>query len=220
MQLRLEFTLKRECFRLETDQVINSTLTGVFGPSGCGKTTLLESICGLIRPTKGLIEFNGKTFFSSEDNIFISPQKRKVGIVFQDIRIFSHLNVKKNLEYGYKLVPEKDRVISFEEVVKLLELESFLSRNSESLSGGEKQRLAIGRALLCSPDLLLLDEPFSALDHGMRQTILPYLARIEKSLNLPMIIVSHHLPDLKQLTEKILFIENGKTTRYIEAEEA
>lgn len=220
MQLLLDFTQKRGCFELIAQQAINSTLTGIFGPSGSGKTSLLENICGLTKPDKGKIIFNEKTFYSDSDETFVVPQNRKVGIVFQDIRIFPHMDVNKNLEYGLKLLPAGEKKLSFSEIVQLLELENFLKRNPESLSGGEKQRVAIGRALLCSPDLLLLDEPFSALDHGMRQTILPYLARIEKALGIPMVIVSHHLPDLKQLTEKILFIENGKTGKYINSNEA
>lgn len=220
MQLLLDFSIKRGCFELIAKQKITSTLTGIFGPSGSGKTTLLECICGLAKPDSGDVLFGERAFFSSKSEKFVTPQKRKVGMVFQDVRLFSHLNVQKNLEYGFNLVPEKEKRVSFSEVIHLLELESFLKRDSESLSGGEKQRVGIGRSLLCSPDLLLLDEPFSALDHGMRQTILPYLARIEKALSLPMIIVSHHLPDLKQLTEKILFLENGKTGKYINAEDA
>ncbi|MGM0599635.1 MAG: ATP-binding cassette domain-containing protein [Candidatus Rifleibacteriota bacterium] len=217
MRLLLDIEIKRGCFDLKINQNIDSTLTGIFGPSGSGKTTLLETICGLLKPDCGQIVFNGQTFFSTKDSIYVSPQKRKVGMVFQDIRIFPHLNVKENLQYGYKLLNSKEQNIKFAEVVELLELENFLKRNPESLSGGEKQRVVIGRSLLCSPDLLLLDEPFSAIDKGMRQTIMPYLSRIEKQLELPMMIVSHHLPDLQQLTEKILYIENGKSGKYVKA---
>lgn len=214
MRLLLDIELTRGSFELKIKQNIDSTLTGIFGPSGSGKTTLLEAICGLLKPDRGKISFNGQTFFSSEDSIYISPQKRKVGMVFQDIRIFPHLNVKDNLKYGYNLLTSKEQNIKFDEVVELLELENFLQRNPGCLSGGEKQRVVIGRSLLCSPDLLLLDEPFSAIDKGMRQTIMPYLSKIEKQIKLPMMIVSHHLPDLQQLTEKILHIENGQNGKY------
>ncbi|GAB4271342.1 MAG: hypothetical protein Kow0029_08910 [Candidatus Rifleibacteriota bacterium] len=220
MQLLLNIKLKRDCFKLEANQLITSRLTGIFGPSGSGKTTILECICGLSEPDSGQIKFFNKIFFDSEQKVSVAPQKRKVGIVFQDIRLFPHMSVAKNLDYGMNLLKKTEKRVSWSEIIELLELSSLLERSPESLSGGEKQRVAIGRALLSSPELLLLDEPFSALDQGMRQTILPYLAEIEKALNIPMIIVSHHLPDLKQLTEKILFIENGKTRAYIDSNTA
>ena len=209
MNLNLDFLFSRGNFKLSLNCSVSTNLTGIFGKSGSGKTTLLETLAGLHKPQHGAIKFNDRILVDTKDNIFISPQKRRISLVFQDLRLFEHLGVEANLNFGRRLLAETDQKIKFEEVIKILELEKFLSRPPESLSGGERQRVAIGRALLCSPELLLLDEPFSAIDHGMKQTILPYLSKIEKAFNIPMLIVSHHLPDLLQLTDHILLLEDG-----------
>ncbi len=210
MNLELSFTCQRKNFQLNLDCTIKASITGLFGKSGSGKSMSLETIAGIQKPNSGKIVFNNRILFDSESNINIPPQKRRIAIIFQDLRLFNHLGVKANLEYGMRFVPGNLRKIEFNDVIKLLELDKFLDRSPVSLSGGEKQRVAIGRALLCSPELLLLDEPFSSIDNDMRQAILPYLKTIQSTFHIPMLIVSHHLPDLHMLTKDILLIENGE----------
>ncbi len=209
MSIIADLQLERGDFQLKINCELDGGATGVYGPSGAGKTTLLHLICGLIKPDSGKLVVNGKTFVDTEQNIFVPAHKRNIGVVFQEGRLFPHLNVKKNLEYGLKFRQKKNSKVNLKTVVEILEIEHLLDREPHMLSGGEKQRVAIGRTLLTSPQLLLLDEPFSAVDVGLRQQIIPYIRIIHQELNIPMLIISHDLPDIQQLTDKLLLIENG-----------
>ncbi len=205
--IQLDIQLKRDNFDLQITETFGTGITGIFGPSGSGKTSLLNSICGLAKPEKGSISINGRKVFSTEEKINIPVERRKIGYVFQEGRLFPHLTVEKNLRYGMK---ENDHNGLFNRVVNLLKLGHILKSRPAKISGGERQRTAIGRALLSSPELLLLDEPFSALDTNLRQQILPFLLKIHQSVNIPILVVSHDITDLLKLTNRICMLKSGQ----------
>lgn len=198
--------LERPGFTLDIDFEINSQITGVFGPSGAGKTTLLHALAGLQKPQKGQIELAGREVFNSGSGVCLPPEKRKIGFVFQEGRLFPHLNVIQNLKYGAK---HKSDVAFFREVTELLKITEILGSNVTEISGGQRQRVAIGRALLAKPDILVLDEPFSALDKNLRQHIISLLKPLITKFNLPLLIISHDLSDLLMLSENLLILHNG-----------
>ncbi|MDT7041465.1 molybdenum ABC transporter ATP-binding protein [Candidatus Nitronereus thalassa] len=180
----------------------------MFGASGSGKTTLLRCIAGLTRASKGYLKF-GQDMWQDEST-FLPIQKRRVGIVFQDARLFPHLNAKQNLEYGMKRIQLSDRHIHVEQVVELLGLEKLLERRGHQLSGGEQQRVAIGRALLISPQLLLMDEPLASLDQERKKEILPFIQRLNQDLQIPVLYVSHDLNEILQLANHMVLLKEGK----------
>lgn len=184
-------------------------VTALFGASGSGKTTLLRLIAGLSR-APGTLTVNGEVW--QDEHTFIPTHRRALGYVFQEASLFPHLSVRGNLEYGWKRVPATERRIAFEDVVEWLGLEALLAHRPQQLSGGQRQRVAIGRALLASPRLLLMDEPLSALDAASRADILPYLERLHRQLELPIIYVSHALDEVARLADTLLLIEAGKIT--------
>lgn len=193
---------------------IDSQITGVYGPSGAGKTTFLNILSGLITPTAGFIQINGEKVFDKSKQINISETKRNVGYVFQDGRLFPHLTVHQNLCYSKPYVKNKGKIVSFEEVVKLLDIAQLLNKKPRELSGGEKQRVAIGRALLTQPSILLLDEPFANLDRFLRKQIISYLIKINQTFSIPMLIVSHIIGDILRLTSKMLVVNHGKVVAH------
>lgn len=193
-------------FQLKMKAAIPEGITGVFGPSGSGKSTLLKLISGIETPDDGLIELNGKELFNKNEKKNISLRKRKIGLVFQEGRLFPHMNVRRNLLYGYS---DQSR-FGFGEVVDLLEIRDLLEKRPDNCSGGERQRIAIGRMLLHSPELLLLDEPFSALDQRLRRNIIPFLLKIREKFNLPIVVVSHDLSDLLMLSDQLILVDNGQ----------
>lgn len=192
-------------FRLNMDFEIPHGIVGVFGASGHGKSSLLKLLAGIENPDRGKIMIHGKTMFDKASKVNVPIQKRRIGLVFQEGRLFPHMSVRKNLMYGY----HPPSSISFDEVVSLLELHALLDKNPRECSGGEQQRIAIGRMLLNSPEILLLDEPFSALDQRLRRNIIPYLIRIHERFKLPMLVVSHDIGDLLMLTSQLLVIHDG-----------
>ncbi len=208
--LDLDFKLTLEKFDLEVNLKIEQKIVGIFGASGAGKSSLFNVISGLTNPSFGKIEIDGNIIFDFENKINIPPNKRKIGYVFQDNQLFPHLSVKNNLLFGYKLLEPSERKFELEQVLKLLELESLLSRKPLKLSGGEKQRVALGRALLSSPNLLLLDEPLASLDESLKRQILPFLKRVQKETEIPMLYVSHSINEILELTEWLVVLEKGK----------
>jgi molybdate transport system ATP-binding protein len=183
-------------------------VTGIFGPSGSGKTTLLHLLAGLQKPSKGTIQVGNQLFVDTASQIFLPAHKRQVGYVFQEGRVFPHMNVEANLKYGWKKNTHNQQY--FDEVVDLLELRPFLKSQPLKLSGGEKQRIAIGRALMSNARLLLLDEPFTALDLSLKKQVISLLNRVIGHLKIPVIIVSHELKDLLMLTQNLILIKSGK----------
>jgi molybdate transport system ATP-binding protein len=196
-------------FTLDVEVDFIKGITGVFGPSGSGKTTLLHLLAGLENPDKGMIEIEDQAIVDTDKNINVLSRRRNIGYVFQEGRLFPHMTVKKNLLFGTRYKSGKGS-IQFNEVVDLLEISHLLDKRPKSLSGGEKQRVAIGRALLSNPQLLLMDEPFSSLDVGLRRQIIPYLIKINRKLDIPILVVSHDLPDLLSLTQELFLLKSGK----------
>ncbi len=182
-------------------------ITALFGRSGSGKTTVLNAVAGLLRPNSCRIALDGVVLADSAHGIFVRPEHRRIGVVFQDSRLFPHLNVAGNLRYGLRRAPAG--TIGFDDVVELLGLATLLKRRPHTLSGGERQRVAIGRALLAQPRLLLMDEPLASLDQERRAEILPYLTRLNHSLRLPTLYVTHALEELGRLADHVVLLREG-----------
>jgi molybdate transport system ATP-binding protein len=197
-------------FALDARLTSDSRVTAIFGPSGSGKTSVLNVIAGLLRPEQGRVMVDGAVLTDSEAGIFLPPHRRRIGYVFQESRLFPNLSVKGNLLYGRLFAARKDRYGSAEEVVDLLDLGKLLRRGVQALSGGEKQRVAIGRALLASPRLLLLDEPLSSLDEKRKQEVMPYLERLRDEARVPIIYVSHVLTEIERLAGRVVSMSEGK----------
>ena len=201
---------KKGNFSLDIEVDFIKGITGIFGPSGAGKTTLLHLLVGLERPDEGFVEIDEARMVDTSKNIWEPARNRKIGYVFQEGRLFPHMTVRKNLLFATPYVLKGKQMIEFEELVGLLELNDLLDKRPKQLSGGEKQRVAIGRALLSSPKLLLMDEPFSSLDVKLRRQIIPYLIKINQKFKIPMLVVSHDLPDLLSLTRELFLLKNGR----------
>ena len=203
---------KQGKFKVETAFVSNGAgVTALFGHSGAGKTSVINMIAGLSHPDDGHIVVNDRCLFDAEKGINISPDKRRFGYVFQDARLFPHLSVRANLEYGMKRVSLKDRFIQFDQVVDLLGISHLLKRRPATLSGGEKQRVAIGRSLLTSPVLLMMDEPLASLDAARKTEVLPFIGRLASELSVPILYVSHSMDEILNLADTLVFLSNGKS---------
>ncbi len=207
--IRARFSMQREGFLLDAAfEAPGTGVTALFGPSGCGKTTLLRCIAGLER-TAGTLHVNGDCW--QDERTFVPTHRRPLGYVFQEASLFPHLSVRANLEYGYRRVAPAERKVPLEQVVEWLGLSRLIDRKDPAqLSGGERQRVAIGRALLTSPCILLMDEPLSALDVISKQEILPYLERLHRELNIPVLYVSHALEEVARLADHLVLLQQGK----------
>ncbi len=205
--LKAAFKVDFPGFSLDVDlNLPASGVTVVFGPSGSGKTTLLRCLAGLEK--SGYMEMAGQVW--QDENIFIPVNKRAIGMVFQESRLFPHLKVRENLLYGYKRTPVDLRKLQLDEVVRVLEIEELLGRSIDKLSGGEKQRVALGRALLTSPKLLLMDEPLAALDAQRKGEIILFIRKIEKELQIPIIYVTHSMTEVLQLVDTMVILKKGR----------
>jgi molybdate transport system ATP-binding protein len=200
-------------FTLEIDAVFSGRVTGIFGASGAGKTSLLEIIAGLRRPTAGSVSFGGTVLTDVESRKFLSPQIRHLGYVPQEGALFPHLRVKENLLYGYRKDTARPTGLNFAHVTEVLEITALADRRVASLSGGEKQRVALGRALLAAPRLLLLDEPLAGLDTELKERLMPYLRRVRDEFMIPMVYVTHSTDEVMALCEEILVLEQGRVIR-------
>ncbi|GAB1583014.1 molybdenum ABC transporter ATP-binding protein [Phyllobacterium phragmitis] len=196
-------------FAVSADFAAAPGVTALFGHSGAGKTTLLKMIAGTLSPERGRIAIGDHVLFDSGTGINLAPEKRHIGYVFQDARLFPHLSVRHNLTYAL-WAGRRQAGKPFAEVVDLLGLSALLERRSATLSGGERQRVAIGRALLSNPSLLLLDEPLSSLDHARRQEILPYLERLRDESGLPIVYVSHEIDEVARLADTLVLLSKGE----------
>ena len=208
-EIRAHFKLQLESFALDaTFSAPAAGVTALFGPSGSGKTTLLRCIAGLERAA-GTLQVNGETW--QDDTQWMPTHKRPLGYVFQEASLFPHLSVRANLEYGYQRIPASGRKVLLDQAVEWLGLSHLIERNDPAqLSGGERQRVAIGRALLTSPRLLLMDEPLSALDTASKQDILPYLERLHRELEIPVLYVSHALDEVARLADHLVLLQQGR----------
>ncbi|MGE8551631.1 MAG: ATP-binding cassette domain-containing protein [Acinetobacter calcoaceticus] len=201
MLIDCRFQLQMGQFLIEPSFQSDASVIGLFGASGSGKTSILHAIAGLNTPRSGLIKIQDQIWFDSDQKINLSTQKRHVGLVFQDAQLFPHKTVKQNLLFGLKHLSQQERHFEADYIIELLKLEHLLQRMPIKLSGGEKQRVALGRALLYSPKLLLLDEPLSALDAAHKAEIIPFFQKVKQEIKTPMIYVSHDIQEIKQLTE-------------------
>lgn len=207
--LELDIYFQRDEFSLTIHQQFPAPVTGIFGASGSGKSTLLALVAGLLKPQQGTIALNGKTLCDTNSRNWVPPHQRHIGLVFQDGQLLPHLSVRNNLLYGYNNIAPEQRRFSLDAVVELLEIGQLLERKPAHLSGGEKQRVALGRAVLYSPELLLLDEPLSALDERLKQQILPFFLRIYDECKIPMIYVTHAFSELEFLTSQRFVVRDG-----------
>lgn len=209
--LNLNFSQQSGDHLLEVNvQIPGSGITAIFGVSGAGKTSLINAIGGLTQPQHGHIRLNDRLLFDAATQCNLPPEKRRIGYVFQDARLFPHYRVRGNLQYGMaaSMKPQFDRLVA------LLGLEPLLSRYPASLSGGEKQRVAIGRALLTAPDILLMDEPLASLDLPRKRELMPYLQKLAKQVDIPILYVSHSLEEMWQLAENVLVLDGGKVKAF------
>ena len=208
--LSCDFQYQNIDFSLVVQLKMQSTLLGVVGASGSGKSTFLKCVVGLLQPQKGSIQFQNTMLFNATQKIHVPMHQRKIALIFQNALLFPHMNVQQNLQYAEKLVKESERKFSFEHIIDLLEIKPLIQRKAHQLSGGEAQRVSIGRALLSSPNLLLLDEPLTGLDHRLKQQILPFFKRIKDEIDLPMIYVTHQQDELDYLEVEICQLNQGK----------
>ena len=203
----------RKCFGafdLQADFSVSGDTIGVFGQSGSGKSTLVGLLAGLNRPDEGEITLDGECLYSSSRGINLPPQRRRVAVVFQQSCLFPHLSVESNLLYGYRRTPAEHRSIDFSSLVSVLNLEGLLRRGVNNLSGGEKQRVALGRAILANPRLLLMDEPLSALDDSLKFQIIQYLKSASEQFKIPYLFISHSLLEIRLMTERVLAVAGGR----------
>jgi molybdate transport system ATP-binding protein len=212
--LRVDVEKQLGEFSLAATFASEGRVTGLFGASGSGKTTLVNMIAGLLRPDRGTIVIDGETVDDTTAGIHVPSHRRRIGYVFQDARLFPHLNVAQNLDYGRRMNHLSDDPVQRKRIVELLDIGALLDRRPGKLSGGERQRVALGRALLSKPRLLLLDEPLGALDESRKLEILPYLVRLRDEANVPMVYVSHDAAELRQLATQIVMLRQGRVTSF------
>lgn len=204
--IKIDITHPFQDFTFRADLELPSKgITSIFGPSGSGKTTLLNFISGKLTPKKGFIEINDKVILDTSKRLSLPIHERDIGYVFQDPTLFPHYSVEKNLLYGEK---EKNPQL-FANIIDLLGIAPLLQKRIAYLSGGEKQRIAIGRALLSSPNILLMDEPLSALDQARKEEILLYLEAIPEQFNIPILYVTHNIKEAKQLSHSFIAVDKG-----------
>lgn len=210
----LDIQLARRQGRFQVNaafQARNTGITALFGPSGAGKTSVINMVAGLSRPDGGHIVVEDRVLFDSDHGINLPPEKRSIGYIFQDGRLFPHLTVRGNLTYGMKLTPRSQRFIGIDQVVDLLGIEYLLDRRPAKLSGGEKQRVGIGRALLTSPRLLLMDEPLASLDLARKSEVIPFIGKLPAAFSIPIIYVTHSVDEVLQLADDIVLMNYGKS---------
>lgn len=196
-------------FSLDVSFKSQAPVTALFGPSGSGKTSIGNAISGLVKPDAGKIEVGENLLFDSASGINIPVHRRRVRVVFQESRLFPHLNVKQNLLYG-RWLSRKSGGSEFDEVVRLLGLENLLKRRPRTLSGGERQRVAIGRVLLADPAALLMDEPLASLDQARKQEIFPYLEKLVATAKIPILYISHVQEEIERLAQTVVVLDQGR----------
>jgi molybdate transport system ATP-binding protein len=212
--LRVDVVKQLGEFSLEAAFASEGRVTGLFGASGAGKTSLINMIAGLLRPDRGTIAVDGDVLDDTEKGLHVPAYRRRIGYVFQDARLFPHLSVRANLDYGRRMNGLAFDPAQFKRITELLDIGHLLDRRPGKLSGGERQRVALGRALLAKPRLLLLDEPLGALDESRRAEILPYLIRMRDEARVPMVFVSHDAAEMRQLATQIVLLQHGRVTSF------
>jgi molybdate transport system ATP-binding protein len=189
-------------------------VTGLFGSSGAGKTSLVSMIAGLVQPDRGIIAVDSDVLYDGSARIHVPPHRRRIGYVFQDARLFPHLSVAQNLDYGRRMNRLTRDSAEETRITEMLDIGHLLDRRPGGLSGGERQRVALGRALLSQPRLLLLDEPMGALDEERKAEILPYLKRLRDAGDVPMVFVSHDADEMRQLATQVVMLKRGRVAAF------
>jgi molybdate transport system ATP-binding protein len=212
--LRVDVAKRLGDFSIEASFTSEGRVTGLFGASGAGKTSLINMIAGLLRPDRGFIAVDGETLDDAMARTHVPVHRRRIGYVFQDARLFPHLDVRQNLDYGRRMNRLAEDGAQHRRVTELLDIGNLLDRRPGRLSGGERQRVALGRALLSRPRLLLLDEPLGSLDDERKEEILPYLVRLRDEASIPMVYVSHDAAELRQLATQIVMLRHGRVTTF------
>jgi molybdate transport system ATP-binding protein len=216
--LRVDISKQLGEFSIEASFASEGRVTGLFGNSGAGKTSLINMIAGLLRPDRGIISIDGETLDDTGTSTHIPVYRRRIGYVFQDARLFPHLDVRQNLDYGRRMNRLAEDPAARKRVIDLLDIGNLLDRRPGRLSGGERHRVALGRALLSQPRLLLLDEPLSSLDEERKEEILPYLIRLRDEAGIPMVYVSHDAAEMRQLATEIVMLQRGRVIAFGGAE--
>lgn len=208
--IEFDARLKRNGFALDAQFISDVSLLALFGPSGSGKSTVLHLIAGLVRPDEGRISVGGRILVDTAQGIFVPKHKRRVGLVFQDAQLFPHMSVEQNLRFGSRFAPGDGRQIPFDAVVGTLQIAHLLARRTPALSGGEKQRVALGRALLAGSEILLLDEPLASLDDARKAEIVGLIARVRDEFAIPIVYVSHAAGEVRKLAGSVVLLDGGR----------
>jgi molybdate transport system ATP-binding protein len=212
--LRVEVSKRLGEFTVEAAFASEGRVTGLFGTTGAGKTSLINMIAGLLLPDRGIIAIDGETLDDTSARTHVAVYRRRIGYVFQDARLFPHLDVRENLDYGRRMNRLAEDGAQWRRVTELLDIGDLLDRRPGKLSGGERQRVALGRALLSQPRLLLMDEPLGSLDEERKEEILPYLVRLRDEAGIPMVYVSHDPSEMRKLATQIAIIKRGRVTAF------
>jgi molybdate transport system ATP-binding protein len=207
--ISLDVRLKRKGFELSCAFESNARVLALHGPSGAGKSTLAHLIAGVIRPDSGRIVVDGVTLLDTESRVFLPPEKRRIGVVFQDALLFPHLSVKSNIHFGQFFTPKAARNAPFDAIIETLGVGHLLDRRPTTLSGGERQRVGLARALFSSPRLLLMDEPMAALDYARRLEIMSLIERLRDEFETPIVLVSHSAEEIARLADEAAIIDKG-----------
>ncbi|PZM09733.1 molybdenum ABC transporter ATP-binding protein [Rhizobium tubonense] len=210
MTLSVDIHHKLGMFSLDAAFTADGGVTALFGRSGSGKTSIIRIIAGLTRPDRGRVVFDGTVLADIAKGILVPGHRRRFGYVFQDARLFPHMTVSQNLDYGHWFAPKPERSKNRDPIVEMLDIGNLLHRRPGALSGGEKQRVAIGRALLSAPRMLLMDEPLASLDEARKAEILPYLERLRDETKIPIIYVSHSIAEVARLASRVVVMRDGK----------
>ena len=210
MSFDVDIAATRGSFDIAAAFQADPGITVLFGPSGAGKTSILDLIAGILAPARGRIAVDGHVLYDANARINLPPEQRRVGYIFQNARLFPHLSVRANLLYGHKLTAPEKRYAEPDHIVEMLGIGRLLTRKPGSLSGGEQQRVAIGRAILASPRLLLMDEPLASLDEARKREILPYIERLRDELNIPILYVTHLASEVERLADVVIEIASGR----------
>jgi molybdate transport system ATP-binding protein len=210
--LRVDLSKRLGDFAMDVSFVADGRVTGLFGPSGAGKSTLVNLIAGLVRPDRGSIVCDGDVLDDTATRTHLPAHRRRIGYVFQDARLFPHLDVRGNLDYGRRMNGLARDDAHAARISDMLDIGALRDRRVAELSGGERQRVALGRALLARPRLLLLDEPMASLDEARKAEILPYLIRLRDEGNVPMVYVTHDAAEMRQLATDMVMLERGRVT--------
>jgi molybdate transport system ATP-binding protein len=219
MELKVKAGKRYGAFAMDFDFAVSGERVGVFGESGSGKSTLVWMLAGLLQPDGGEIALDGECLFSSTSRINVPPERRRIAVVFQQPTLFPHLSVESNLLYGFRRSLPEQRTIDFATLIDVLNLDGLLERGVNNLSGGEKQRVSLGRAVLANPRLLLMDEPMSALDDTLKFQIIPYLKSVSEQFKIPYFFISHSLVEMRLMADQVIVVSGGRNAALTTADQ-